>query len=58
MPKPNIECYCQCFKYVGGKIWKDLRNNIQNAPSMEACKYAYNKINFKHWNTRWRVKVY
>ncbi len=51
IPKPNIECYRKSFKYAGGKIWNDLPNNIQNAPSVEAFKYAYKKLNFKHRNT-------
>ncbi len=51
IPKPNIECYRKSFKYAGGKIWNDLSNNIQNAPSVEAFKYAYQKLNFKHRNT-------
>ncbi len=32
IPKPNIECYRNSFKYAGDKIWSDLSNNIQNAP--------------------------
>ncbi len=40
IPKPNIECYGKSFKYAGGKIWNDLPNNIQNAPSGQAFKYA------------------
>ncbi len=51
IPKPNIECYRQSFTYAGGKIWNDLPINIQNAPSVEAFKYAYKKLNFKHRNT-------
>ncbi len=51
IPKPNIECYQTSFKYSGGKIWNDLPNNIQNAPSVEAFKYVYKKVNFKHRNT-------
>ncbi len=51
IPKANIECYRKSFKYAGGKIWNDLSNNIQNAPSVEAFKYAYMKLNFKHRNT-------
>ncbi len=49
IPKPNIECYRKSFKYASGKIWNDLPNNIQNAPSVEAFKYAYKKP--KHRNT-------
>ncbi len=51
IPKSNIEWYRKSFKYAGGKIWNDLSNNIQNAPSVEAFKYAYTKINVKHRNT-------
>ncbi len=51
IPKPNIECYRKSFKYAGGKIWNDLPNNIQLAPSVEAFKYACKKLNFKHMNT-------
>ncbi len=51
IPKPNIECYRKSFKYAGGKIQNDLQNNIQNAPSVKAFKYAYKKLNFKHRNT-------
>ncbi len=51
IPKPNIECYRKSFKCAGGKIWNDLPNNIQNTPSVEAFKYAYKKLNFKHRNT-------
>ncbi len=36
------------FKYACGKIWNGVPNNIQNAPSVEAFKYAYTKLNFKH----------
>ncbi len=56
--KPKIECYRNSFKYTDEKIWNDLPNNIQNAPSVEAFKYAYNKLNFKHMNTHWRVNFY
>ncbi len=28
-----------------------LPNNIQNAPSVKAFKYAYKKLKFKHRNT-------
>ncbi len=51
IPYPNIECYRKSFKDAGGKIWNDLTNNIQNAPSLEAFKYVYKKLNFKHRNT-------
>ncbi len=51
IPKANIEFYRKSFKYLGGKIWNDLPNNIQNAPSVEAFKYIYKKLNFKHRNT-------
>ncbi len=51
IPKPKIECYRKSFKYAGGKIWNDLPNNIPNAPSVEAFKYGYKKLNFKHRNT-------
>ncbi len=44
IPMPNIECYQKSFKYAGGKIWNDLPNNIQNAPSVEAFNCAYNII--------------
>ncbi len=56
IPKPNIECYRNSFKYAGGKIWNDLPNNIQNAPSVDAFKYACMKLNFKHRRTHWWVK--
>ncbi len=46
--KPNMEYYRQSFKYAGGKIWKDVPNNIHNAPSVEAFKYDYKKLKFKH----------
>ncbi len=48
---PHIESYRKLFKYICGKIWNDLPNNIQNTPSVEAFKYANKKFNFKHKNT-------
>ncbi len=51
IPKPNIECYRKSFKCAVGKIWNDLPNNIQNAPSVEAFKYTYKKLNFTNRNT-------
>ncbi len=47
----NVRNTRKSFKYAGGKIWNDLPNNIPNAPSMKAFKYAYKKLNFKHRNT-------
>ncbi len=58
IPKPNIECYRKSFKYPGGKIWNDLPNKIQNAPSVEAFNYAYKKLNLKNRNTHQMVKYY
>ncbi len=51
IPKPNIECYQKSFKYADGKIWNGVANNIQNTPPVEAFRYAYKKLNFKHRNT-------
>ncbi len=39
------QCYRKSFKYIGDKIWNDVLNNIQNAPSVEAFRYAYKKLN-------------
>ncbi len=47
--KSNVECYRKSFKYAGGKVWNG--NNIQNAPSVEAFKYAHKKLTFKQRNT-------
>ncbi len=44
IPKPNIECYRKYFKYAGGKIWNDLPNNIQNAPSVDAFNMPIRKL--------------
>ncbi len=44
---PNVECYRKSFKYAGGKICNGVPNTIQNAPSVEALKYAYKKLTFK-----------
>ncbi len=58
IPKPSIECYRKSVKYAGDKIWNDLPNNIQNAPSVEAFKYANKIFSFKHSNTHWWIKHY
>ncbi len=47
--KPNIECYHQLNMH--GKILNGVHNNIHNAPSVEAFKYAYTKLKLKHRNT-------
>ncbi len=51
IPMHNIECFRKCFKYAGSKIWNGVPNNIHNAPSVEAFKYVYKKLNFKQRNT-------
>ncbi len=50
-PKLNIECYQKSFKCAGGKVWNGVRNNIQNAPSVEAFTYAYKKMLFLNTGT-------
>ncbi len=51
IPGTNIECYQKKIKYAAGKIWNNLPNNVKNAPSVAAFKYAYKKLNFKQRNT-------
>ena len=50
IPKPNVECYRKSFKYAGGKVWNDIPNHIQRAPSVNAFKYTYKKCYFKGKN--------
>ncbi len=58
IPKPNVEYYWKCFKYVGGKFWNDVPNNIQNVSSVKAFTDACMKLPFKHNNTCWTTKYY
>ncbi len=46
---PHVEYYRKSFKYADGTVWSGVSNNIQNAPSVEACKYAFKNV---IWSTR------
>ena len=41
LPKPNIECFKQSFKYCAIKTWNSLPNELQNIPSLIPFKRSY-----------------
>ena len=47
LPKPNLECFKNCFRYAGGKIWNSLPSAFQNAKSVDVFKRMYKDKFFK-----------
>ena len=47
LPKPNLECFKNCFRYAGGKIWNSLPSAFQNAKSIDVFKRMYKDKFFK-----------
>ena len=47
LPKPNLECFKNCFRYAGGKIWNSLPSAFQNAKYIDVFKRMYKDNFFK-----------
>ena len=47
LPKPNLECFKNCFRYAGDKIWNSLPSAFQNAKSIDVFKRMYKDKFFK-----------
>ena len=47
LPKPNLECFNNCFRYPGGKIWNSLPSAFQDAISIDVFKRMYKDNFFK-----------
>lgn len=47
VPKPNVECYRNSFKYAGAKVWNQIPDHIQCATSIDSFKYMYKKQYFR-----------
>ena len=46
VPKPNVECYRNSFRYAGAKVWNEIPGKIQCATSVDSFKYLYKKKYF------------
>ena len=48
LPKPNIECFKQSFKYSAIKTRNSLPNELQNTPYLVSFKRSYKNMYFIH----------